>query len=112
MRESVQAHRFTPADQVVKGEETAIKTISRKLGKDVLFDNTLDTVYGSLLVSAIFKNGSTDEQLDYYSVGMLTEQLMRYFLKMQVLLQVSGLMILKQTKQVLYGEIEKTVLSG
>lgn len=65
---SIPYKAFTPADRIVKGEETAIKTISRKLGKDVLFDNTINIVYGSSLTSAIFKNNNTDEQLDYYSV--------------------------------------------
>lgn len=59
---------FTPTDQIVKGEKTALKTISRKIGKEVSLSNTIDTVKGSSLISVVFKNNDTNEQLDYYSV--------------------------------------------
>ena len=64
---------FTPADQIIKGEETALKTISRKIGKNVQLANTMDTISGSSLLNVVFKNKETQEQLDYHSVKDFSE---------------------------------------
>lgn len=59
---------FTPADKIVRGEETALGTISRKIGKEVLLSDKEDTICGSGLMVATFKNKETNEQIDYYCV--------------------------------------------
>ena len=62
-----------PEEKIVKGEENAINTISGKLGKAVQYDEGTDTVYGTILESAVYTNEDKSVRYNYFRVDDVDE---------------------------------------